>query len=645
MPRATVGPGQQRSANANVLTGSVSDVSPALRQPSGGAGGGAGAAAAAASMQEYDPRPSLTLPLPSPVQEGVCAVLAPSPSPPTTTLTRNFSATSSPPGRPRSFASRSLGRAPKGLSLTLPGSHGVTTARSSSDTSSNNSGSGGLGRPPRTIGTSRPYSRSLPGRLSFGSGGLRLGIQGPTCKTTHTAQLPCIGARAAAATMRGQRACNEDCMSLVLPACGAPATPDTPGGLSSPLVSASGPAADADIPAAALQWAWVGVFDGHGGQRASFMASRKLHKYVLRHLADIKSVEAQLAKRGNTGILSRVPTPVVVSHNSSSSASKAAADDDMDMDEDDDMGGASAGAGAGAGAVTPPPQEAAIRECFARGYEDMDGYLSQRLWETTRDGAGTTAVAMLVSATHYVISHVGDSRAVLSRAGRAKRLTEDHTPACARERYRLQCAGASLDKHGRLNGLAVSRALGDFDIKQKAVCKTPQPEPSKPPGMFTAASRRSVSHTNLSMTAPASAFAGALSPMPQGLGGATGMEDEDLGGDDDDDDDDDLAVEDDDEEEEEVVGFPASSSSAPAGKPRLSLSVSTPPASSPILDSRLTHRPLVSHPDVTMAPWPSDAEFVVLACDGVWDVMSDQVCVDFVQGELKKRAIAQSTMR
>jgi len=55
------------------------------------------------------------------------------------------------------------------------------------------------------------------------------------------------------------------------------------------------------------------------------------------------------------------------------------------------------------------------------------------------------------------------------------------------------------------------------------------------------------------------------------------------------------------------------------------------------------------HPIVTAAPHcvetllsPKD-RFVILACDGLWDVMSDQAACDFVQSMLDKEAMTSGT--
>lgn len=61
----------------------------------------------------------------------------------------------------------------------------------------------------------------------------------------------------------------------------------------------------------------------------------------------------------------------------------------------------------------------------------------------------------------------GDSRAVLSRAGRAIDLSVDHKPQAPSERQRIESSGGFyVCPQGRLNGeLGVSRAIGDFHLK------------------------------------------------------------------------------------------------------------------------------------------------------------------------------------
>ncbi|ESN94661.1 hypothetical protein HELRODRAFT_107894 [Helobdella robusta] len=98
------------------------------------------------------------------------------------------------------------------------------------------------------------------------------------------------------------------------------------------------------------------------------------------------------------------------------------------------------------------------------------------------DKSGSTAVCSLISPKHVFVANCGDSRMVLSRAGKCVFNTLDHKPINPQERERIQNAGGSVMIQ-RVNGsLAVSRALGDFDYKNvegKGQCEqlvSPEPE-------------------------------------------------------------------------------------------------------------------------------------------------------------------------
>lgn len=67
----------------------------------------------------------------------------------------------------------------------------------------------------------------------------------------------------------------------------------------------------------------------------------------------------------------------------------------------------------------------------------------------------------------YIVSaNCGDSRAMLSRAGTAINLTEDHKPNFPIELARIKRKGGEIIG-SRLGALAVSRAFGDFSEKKK----------------------------------------------------------------------------------------------------------------------------------------------------------------------------------
>ena len=79
---------------------------------------------------------------------------------------------------------------------------------------------------------------------------------------------------------------------------------------------------------------------------------------------------------------------------------------------------------------------------------------------------GTTALLMLLQGEHMHVAWLGDCRAVLCRNGNAIALTTDHSLKDSDERARALADGGRVEGH-RLGGfLEVARALGDFDHTQ-----------------------------------------------------------------------------------------------------------------------------------------------------------------------------------
>lgn len=79
--------------------------------------------------------------------------------------------------------------------------------------------------------------------------------------------------------------------------------------------------------------------------------------------------------------------------------------------------------------------------------------------------AGTTAVVVVLTQTHLVLANVGDSRVVCRRTALPAFATCDHKPTTAAEKARIKKAGGMV-RFKRVNGVfAVSRALGDFEMK------------------------------------------------------------------------------------------------------------------------------------------------------------------------------------
>uniref|UniRef100_A0AAV1TDB9 Protein phosphatase 2C n=1 Tax=Peronospora matthiolae TaxID=2874970 RepID=A0AAV1TDB9_9STRA len=85
--------------------------------------------------------------------------------------------------------------------------------------------------------------------------------------------------------------------------------------------------------------------------------------------------------------------------------------------------------------------------------------------ESERPQAGSTATTVLIAGKYMFVSNVGDSRTILSRAGKAERLSNDHKPSRPDEAQRIRDTGGFVI-HGRIMGeLAVSRAFGDAPFK------------------------------------------------------------------------------------------------------------------------------------------------------------------------------------
>lgn len=81
--------------------------------------------------------------------------------------------------------------------------------------------------------------------------------------------------------------------------------------------------------------------------------------------------------------------------------------------------------------------------------------------------SGTTALAALLWGRRLVIANAGDSRAVLSRKGKAIELSRDHKPKCKIEHQRIKKCGGYVCDEGYLCGeLGVARAFGDFHLLQ-----------------------------------------------------------------------------------------------------------------------------------------------------------------------------------
>lgn len=88
--------------------------------------------------------------------------------------------------------------------------------------------------------------------------------------------------------------------------------------------------------------------------------------------------------------------------------------------------------------------------------------------------AGTTACVLLVTNDLIYCANVGDSRAVLCSDGKAIPLSYDHKPQNDEELARIEKSGHFVEDDRVDGNLALSRAIGDFQYKDKVALSPEQ---------------------------------------------------------------------------------------------------------------------------------------------------------------------------
>ena len=81
--------------------------------------------------------------------------------------------------------------------------------------------------------------------------------------------------------------------------------------------------------------------------------------------------------------------------------------------------------------------------------------------------AGTTACVVLITTDSIYCANSGDSRAVLCSKKMAIPLSHDHKPQNTDEQARIENAGHFVEDDRVDGNLALSRAIGDFQYKDK----------------------------------------------------------------------------------------------------------------------------------------------------------------------------------
>lgn len=110
--------------------------------------------------------------------------------------------------------------------------------------------------------------------------------------------------------------------------------------------------------------------------------------------------------------------------------------------------------------------------CPSGGCSNMEGNPNCCANRITPDNVGSTAVVAVIGPCQIIVGNCGDSRAVLSRGGKAVPLSRDHKPDREDEMNRILAAGGRIiywDGY-RVGGLlAMSRAIGDRFLKQYVI--------------------------------------------------------------------------------------------------------------------------------------------------------------------------------
>ena len=93
---------------------------------------------------------------------------------------------------------------------------------------------------------------------------------------------------------------------------------------------------------------------------------------------------------------------------------------------------------------------------------------------------GCTVTGTLITPNHFIIVNLGDSRTIVCREKEVFFTTTDHSPSAYKERERIEAAGGFVSKN-RINGdINISRALGNFpmknDTRKRKICQILSPE-------------------------------------------------------------------------------------------------------------------------------------------------------------------------
>lgn len=177
---------------------------------------------------------------------------------------------------------------------------------------------------------------------------------------------------------------------------------------------------------------FFGIFDGHGGDRASHYLSQKLHVNVATAISN--SASEMLSQ---------------ISEENSRSSSR-------------DGGSLSARSANGRG-ISYDAVDATVIRCLKEAFNKTD---HDFINTSKTPQHGSTATTCIVLGQRLYCANTGDSRTVLCRNFVAQPLSEDHTPDREDESKRIRDAGGFIINHRVVGELGVARAFGDCEFKK-----------------------------------------------------------------------------------------------------------------------------------------------------------------------------------
>ncbi len=105
----------------------------------------------------------------------------------------------------------------------------------------------------------------------------------------------------------------------------------------------------------------------------------------------------------------------------------------------------------------------ALKSAFFKLDENLREYQANHATDTS----GCTSCVCVITPKYIICANAGDSRSVLGNANAVVPMSEDHKPNNPVELQRIKSAGGIVEWNRVDGDLAVSRAFGDFQFKQR----------------------------------------------------------------------------------------------------------------------------------------------------------------------------------